>query len=342
MSLTAEQIVDLLTTTQKDLGRLEWVNLTTDLQEYVALPKILKKESVKFSGGIGIQWNVKVAYTNSAHNVGLFEEDSLKIGDGMKTASIPWRHCSAHYAFERREVLMNRGPYQIVDLYRSRRQDGQLSLAELMEQNFWGKPDDSTDEMTPYGVAYWVVKNSTEGFNGGNPSGFSDGCGGLSSVTYPRWRNWTAQYAEITREDLVRKWRKAATFTKFISPVEGPKDYNRGDRYGYYTNYNVIGPLEELLDDRNDNLGPDLATNDGKVLFRRLPVVWVPYLESDSTDPIYGINWGVFQPVFLDGDYLHEEKPQAVSNSHNVFAVYIDCTFNFRCTDRRRLFVLYK
>ena len=29
-----------------------------------------------------------------------------------------------------------------------------------------------TDKDTPFGLAYWVVKNAQEGFYGGNPAGF--------------------------------------------------------------------------------------------------------------------------------------------------------------------------
>lgn len=341
MALSAEQIVDLVTTTQRELGRMRWTDLTSDLQEYIALPQVLKKERVSFDSGVGIQWNVQVDHSNAAKNVGLYQVDDTNVGDTMKTANAPWRHTMTDYAFDRREISMNRSPSKIVDLVKTRRAASMISLAELMEENFWGKPVDSTDEVTPYGIDMWAVSNATEGFYGGNPSGFTSGVGNLSAVTYPRWRNWSATYTAISKVDLIRKWRKAGTYCRFKSPIK-ISDYNTGDRYGYYTNYDVVGAIEEILEDQNDNLGNDVASKDGAAMFRRRGITWVPYLDADSTDPVIGINWGVFKPVFLRGEYMREEPPARAAKQHNVFEVFVDCTYNFICKDRRKLFRLNK
>ena len=340
MALQADQIVDLVTTTQRDLGKLKWTDIYTPLQEYVALPSLLNKEKVSFSSGYGIQWNVMVGNSGAAKNVGLYAEDSTNVSDVMKLANIPWRHAVTSYAFEKREISMNGDPARIVELLKVRRTDAMLSLAELMEDNFWGKPVDSADNVTPYGVDYWITPNATEGFNGGAPTGFTD-VAGLNPATYANWRNWTAQYAEVTKEDLVRKWRKAATMTKFMSPVAQPQ-YNTGDRFGFYANYDTIAALEEILEDQNDSLGNDIASKDGLVLFRGNPVRWVPKLDADAKDPVIGINWGVFKPVFLKGEYLRESAPKEAANSHNTMEVFVDLTLNFECRDRRRTFRIQK
>jgi len=271
----------------------------------------------------------------------LYEPDSVNSTDGMATANAPWRHTTTNYAFDEREVMMNRTPARLVDLVKTKRVMSMGSLAKKMEINMWGKPTDSSDVKTPFGIKYWVVTNSTEGFNGGNPSGFSGGAGGLSSSTYSNWANWTANYTSVSETDLIRKWRKAATYTEFMPPVDVPQ-YNTGNQYGFYTNYDVIYLLEEALKDQNESLGMDIASTDGRTLFRKTPVVWVPYLDDDSTDPVYGINWGVFKPVFLQGMYLKEKAPRQAPNQHNVYEVFVDLTYNFICYDRRQLFVLYK
>lgn len=344
MSLAAENIVDLVTSTLKELGRLKVTDLMSDLQEHVALNQIITKKKTQFRGGVGIQWNIATAHNNSARHVGLYGVDDVNVGDGLVQASVPWRHSTWDWAFDRREIAMNQSdPEQIVDLIEERRLQGMVSGAELMEQTFWSKPADSTDEETPYGLLYWVVKNASEGFYGGNPSGFSAGCGGQSSVTYPRWRNWTATYAAVTKEDLVRKWRKASVYTVFKAPSGvNRKDYNTGDEYGYYTNYDVIGTLEEALEAQNDNLGNEINPKDGRLMFRQRPVNWVPYLDNDSSDPVYGINWGVFRPVFLKGEFMREEKPEKSAKQHTVYVCHTDTSWNTICYDRRRLFVLSK
>jgi hypothetical protein len=340
-TLTTDEIADLVTTTQKELGRLKWTDLTGDLQEYIAMPQLLKKEKVQFDGGQAIQWNFMVDDNGQARNTGLYEVDNYNVNDVMKTASIPWRHTNTNYAIDEREIAINgSAATKIVDLVKVRRVAAMVSLAKLMETDFWGKPASSADEVAPYGVDYWVVKNATEGFNGGIPSGFTD-VAGLSPTTYPRWKNWTAEYTSITKPDLVTKMRAAATKTMFRPPVD-VSDYNRGNRFGYYTNYDVVSSLETLVENQNENLGKDVASMDGAVMFRRNPVVWVPELDSDSQDPVYGLNWGVFCPVFLKGYYMKEDKARQHPNQHNSVVTDIDTSYNWKCTDRRRLFIINK
>jgi len=338
-TLQADDIVDLITITQKDLGKMRWTDLSYDLQEYVALPSLLQKEKVAYGSGYGMQWNVMTGTSGATKDVGLYEVDSVNVSDVMTTGSVPWRHMTTNYAIERREIAMNTGAAQIVDLVKIRRHDAMVDLAKHLESRFWSKPDTSADNLRVFGVPYWIVYNATEGFNGGNPSGFSGGAANLDSTTYTNWKNWTAQYTAGGSGDLVAKWRKAATFTNFKAPHAAPA-YGQAARYGYYTNYAVISDLENRLGGQNDNLGYDIASMDGKVVFRGTPVTWVPHLESFSGDPVYGINWGQFKPAFLSGEYLREEGPVKASNQHTVFQTHLDLTMNVMCTDRRSSFVL--
>lgn len=352
MALQADQIQDLITVTLKDLGRLKFTELASTLQEYHALGKLLDQYKVQYQSGTAIQYNIMLKQSGAAKNVGLFESDNVNIADVMTTANIPWRHCTTNYAFERREVQFNATPARIVELVKIRRTDAMISLAELMEKNFWQAPPTTSDTTHPYGIAYHVAKGSDgdNGFTGKNPfaqdgSQFSDSAGIDSSLSEnSAWRNYFADYDQVNKTDLVRKWRKASLFTNFKPPVP-VADYNTGSNYGYYTNYNVIGRLEEALEAQNDNLGNDIASKDGQLVFRQVPVMWVPHLESDATngtDPVYGINWGVLKPVFLSGEYMREEGPTQVPGQHTTMQVFVDSTLNFMCTDRRRNFLLSK
>lgn len=341
--LSADQIVDLVATTQKELGRMRWTDLATDLTEYEVLPRMLKKGKVKFQTGEGIQRNVMVDDSGAAKHVGLFNVDDVNVGDVMQQADVSWRHTTTNYAFDRREKGMNQGPQQIVDLIKIRRADSMISLAKLLEETFWSKPADSTDKVTPFGLDYWMVRDASEGFNGGNPAGFSDGAGNLDSSTYTRWANWTAQYADVTKADLVRKMRKAHRRTNFKSPVDIP-DYRegKGQRFRIYVNEETIAGMEDLGEAQNENLGRDLASMDGSMAFRKNPIVYVPYLDDDSANPVYMVDWGVLFIYFLRGEYLREEKPKQASNQHNVFESHVDLTWNSLCVNRRRLAVLSK
>jgi hypothetical protein len=340
MALQADDIADLVTGTLRELGRFKWTEIATDLQEYIALPQMLKKERVTFDSGYGIQWNVMLKHSGAAKMTGLYAVDNVNVSDVMTTATIPWRHTNTNYAIERREITMNRNPARIYNLVKVRRADAMISQAALMEEQFWGDPA-ATDEI--FGIKYWIVRSATAGFNGQNPTNFSGGPGGIdaSLTANKRWRNYTDRYVNISVADLVKKWRQAATKTMFMSPTPIPS-YNTGNRYGYYTNYDVIGELESALEARNSNLGNDIATKDGRLVFRQVPVTWAPYLDDDTTDPVYGINWGVFKPTFLSGEYMNETTIGKGSNQHTVAQTHIDNTLNIECRDRRRLFVIDK
>lgn len=340
MALQASDIGDLVALTQRELGRMKWTDISLSLQNYTAMPNLLRTEKVEFGSGQGIQWNVQVRNAGLARNVGLYETDNVNVQDVIVQANIPWRHTTVSYAIERREQAMNREPARIVELVKVRRHTALNDLAEIMEQNFWTKPTDSTDTVKPFGVPYWVVKNTSTGFNGTNPSGFTSGAGNISSSTYTAWANYTAQYTSVTKDDLIRKLRGAMTKTDFRAPNPHPDYARSGPRYGLYTNYDVLQPMEELLEAQNQNLGNDLASKDGMVIFRRTPVTWVPYLDSDTSDPVYGLDWSVFYPCFLSGEYMNEMVMPPSDRQHTVVNTHIDNSYNFKCADRRRNFVV--
>jgi hypothetical protein len=336
-TLQLSGVSDVLQAGLAELGEGKWTDLTTDLQEFVAVPNLLKKNRVVIQSGHSIQWDLITDHNNSARAVGLFASDRVDVPNGLTQGSMPWRHTIADYAFDHHEVTANEGARQIVSLIKARRHMAMVSMAEYMERRFWRVPD-TTDEVNPHGVPYWIVKNATEGFNGGAPSGYTT-VAGLNPSTLSRWKNYTAPYTAVTYEDLIAKWWKAATYTKFKAPVQSPT-FNTGDQYGYYTTYTVYAGLKNLLMAQNEDLGSDLDSQDGNPTFRRVPVTWVPVLDEDTTNPVYGINWGEFKTAILGNWWMKETVLDRVPGQHNVSAVYIDSSFNWICRNRRRNFVL--
>jgi hypothetical protein len=276
-----------------------------------------------------------VAHNDSARNSRLYDEDERGIKNVMQTGQVEWRHTTANWGYDIRELAMCSGASEIVSILKERRVSGLVSLAEKMEENVWGTPADADDDLTPHGVDYWIVENASEGLYGTNR--FGSTTGGINPTTYDQWCNWTAQYTTVNKTDLVRKWRKAFYFCKFRSPVPTPT-HNWGGSRGYYTNYSVLGTIEELLEAQNDSLGKDIASMDGSAVFRGTPITWVPYLEDDTKNPLIGISWQHFRPVFLRGLYMTESKPKEGKDSHMTRYVDIDCTYNFVCRNRREQF----
>lgn len=341
ITLTDTDIVDLTTTTLKELGRMKFTQIAQRIQDYEVAQRIFKKDKVQFSGGTGISRNVMTDYASSARQTGLYEKDNVNVGDVMATISIPWRHTTNSYAFERREITMNSGDpaSTIVDLLKVRRSDCLLSTVEQFEQQFWNKPTDSTNVLDVYGVPYWIVKNDTVGFSGAAPSGFSAGAGGLLN---PRWQNWSGKYTTISKADLILKMRNAHRKIQFKSPIDTPSyRMGSGQSYRIYVNEPTLVGLESVGESQNEQLGRDIASMDDNLVFRKNPIVWVPYLDSDTSNPVYFIDFNQFAPVFLNGEFMRETEVKPVPGQHNTFAVFVDTTWNVLCTDRRRQAVLH-
>lgn len=339
--LNDTDIIDLTNLTLKELGRMKFNQIATRLQEYHMMGKMLKDEKQEFEGGTGIQRTIMVDHSGAARMVGMFQTDTVNVADQTVLMSIPWKHTTTNYAYERREMLMNKGAAKIVDLLKVRRADAMISLAETLETQGWSKPSDSNDVANAFGVKYWIVKNATAGFNGGNPSGFTSGAGAVSSTTVTRWANYTAPYTSVSKPDLIDAMRTAARKIVFKSPIS-IDDFRRGagDTYRIYTNEATLKAMESVGEAQNENLGRDLASMDGTLTFRKNPIFWVPKLDADTDNPVYMINWAWFNPVFLSGDYMRETSPSLAANQHNVFVVHVDLTWNMLCTNRRAQAVL--
>ncbi len=340
MSLTDEQIVDLGKTTQRELGRMRFSEIATKIQNYEVMGRIMKRDKIGFQSGTAIQHNIMVDDSGSAKQTTLFAKDVVNIPDVMQNIVVPWRHTTGNWGWERREMLMNRGRAKIVSLSKVRRTASMISVAAKMEHEFWTAPSGSSDTDI-YGVPYWCPRaTGTPAFNASHLSGFSD-TGGLSKTDFPRWRNWAGGYTNVTKTDLITKMRTAIRKCQFKPPVDIP-DYRKGSgaRYRIYCNETTIQKLEDLGEAQNENLGRDLAPMDGKMAFRSFPVVWVPQYDSDTDNPVYGLDFNFIHPVFLKGDYLRESEPAKAPESHNTFVVHVDLTWNVLCDSIRSLFVL--
>ena len=344
-NLQATGLADLVATTLNELGENKFTDMMSDYQDTVALKRLMKKNKTTFKAGTEIQFNAMVDHNHSARYVPLGAPDIVDINNVMITGKIPWRHMTWNFAIERREIAMNRAPRQIVDLVKTRRLAALGSAIIKFEEQFWKTPS-VDDDLLPYGIPTYIVKSNTaasaanaDGFNGSVPSGWTN-VANINPTTYPRWKNYATQYTAVTKDDLIRKWRRASVKTNFKPLIDGMPTYNTGDDYLFATNYSVMGPLEESLEAQNDNLGNDIASKDGMVMFKRAPVLYVKELELDTTNPVYGINFGELSCVGLLGEWMHETQIAVDSERHTMSTTHTDCTYNMQCRNRRRQFVL--
>ena len=345
-----ENIHDLVENTLHLYERNVWTDISMPLQQYVAMSNSILGKRVSVSGGDQLQWQIKVRNTAGAKNTALYATDEVNVADTTKHALLDWTFQTVNFSYDSFEKCFNQGPARILDFLKTRMHDALSSLAELMEDNLWGMPADDTTEsekLKPKGIPYWIVPNATKGFNGSVPTGHTN-VAGLSPTAYPNWRNWTDTYKAFTKKDLIKKMREAHVRTGFKEPVDHPGKIN-GRSYRICTTYEVIGELETILEQQNENLGNDIASKDGQVMFRRTPVTWIPYLDENAgaatvhkANPIYGIDLNQFSCVVQDGKFMVRTKPEKVSNQHRVRAVFYDSIMQYRCKNRRSNFMLYQ
>jgi hypothetical protein len=342
MSLAYSSIDDAVLLTQENLvKRGAFVDLQTDVQDHVAVREMWKDRQKKFAGGLNWEWQLQISHNYSARAVGAFETDGSEVLDTMIKASVEPRHVNAHYIYDQHEPDFQRGGLSIVDLVNTRYVAMMVSFYEYLETVLWSKPADSTDEKTPYGLAYWIIKNATEGFNAENPTGFALGRGNVDSTVYTRWANWADDYDAVSKEDLIRKMRKGSRMVNFRSPITHSTPELGAMKNGIYTNDAVVGLMEEVVESQNMNLGNDLASRDGQTLFKSTPIVYVPKLNADTENPVYMIDWKWMAIGVMAGWENNLGKPYMVPGKHLVRRVDLDCTLQCVCTDLRRQAVFY-
>ena len=350
-NLTPEQIDDLVATTMEHMiAKGKFTNLLSDLNDYVAVRELMNRHKTVFQGGMDWTFNLAIAADNKGNDTAkatkLFDTDSSNRIDVIKKGKVSPRYITANYVYDVRESALNSGDMvQRINFVKEKMNLMYQSFYDLMENFFWGAPKDSGEaEVNPYGIKYWILPAaaSTEygSFEAVNPA-VGGARAGIDSTANERWANWSAQYAAVSKDDLVKKMRYAARKTQFRSPLN-IGEVKLGTGRGIYVGIDALTELEDLLEKQNMNLGNDLAAKDGKTLFKGNPVHHVPFLDSDATDPIYMLDWSTISLGILSGWDKKVSKPTPVADMHNVRQVFLDTTANFVCTNLRNQAVLTK
>ena len=345
MGLQVEDIADIVAMVKDAEDRNTYTLLTTELQKYPAMKQLFKGQSKRERGGEQLSFNAMVASNESAQTTSLFAEIDVSQADLFKVGRVPWRHVTNYYLFDEREPVLNSRPDDLVDIVSGRRTDCFVDLAVKFEQWFWEKPtgSEAADDKPIFGIQYWcpiVVTTAAGAFQGGDPAGHSAGAAGLPVATYPNYQNWSAQYTAVSEDDFIVALELATWKCDFRNPVAIPGEV--GSNYGFYTTYDTFRQCRVIARNRNDDLGFDLGTTNPTYMGNE--IMAVPYLEANyaSADPFYGIDWGVFRPTFLRGEWMNEVTVKRPGKQHRVVVIFVDSTLNIECKNRRKLFGLAK
>lgn len=339
-TLQYADIDDAVLLTQENLIKEgAFLDLQTDITDHVAVRELWKGRQKKFDGGNDWQFQAQIAGNGSTRAVGLFETDGTALADTMIEGYMQPRHVNACYIYDQREKSFQQGGKAIVDLVETRYTAMMVDFYDYLEAVLWACPL-ASDTKTPHGISYWVTKGTSgqEGFYGLDPTGYTAiGRAHILSSAQARWRNWAADYATVSTEDLVRKIDNAMMATQFRSVVEHAQPDVGSAKTGIYANRVTALLLKELLASQNMNLGSDLIGP--TPLLKGNPITYVPKLDDDTTNPVYVLDWRWLAIGVLSGWEENLSKPYPVPGKSKVRRVDLDCTLELVCTNLRKQMV---
>lgn len=346
--LTPERLADLQTATQASFEKIRFTEIATDLREYHVFPNLVLFKDEKGASsrmetrdaGTKIEYKAMVQHSGASRVTGMNAVDDPVKVNVLQTATIPWRHTTTQWGQLQQELAMNSSqPEQIVDIELATDKAALISLAVLMENQFWGAPLDSSDETSTYSIFTWFPKSASTGFVGAFPSGFTTL--GLASE-HARWKHYVDAYANLTTDDAFYKLWLMMLRTKFKNPVAGIPNLDNGMDRGVYMNTPTYVAFAQGATRQNDNVGYDLAKAQGITLFMNNPLMIVPKLDADTTDPICQLDWGTLKYIALKGWWLRRLTIKNYPGQHLTDAKFIDSTFNLACWNRRKNGIMAK
>lgn len=363
MGVKNSDLTDLIATTLEDLPE-QYFEVTWDNNDY-EFCRIYQNERMDVDGGTSIKRKVMLDHSGNARYRRLYDTDEPGVSDVMETIDVPWTQIGTHYSWDKLEILRNKSNAKgFIKLIKARRIDGLWSLANKIEERAWKTPTNSSDDLYPYGVPYYLnavdADSTTAGFVG-KTIRYQDGstgtsCAGLDANTNSRWKNYAATYNQVDNE-LLRAFRKAFMKTKFKAPlfINDPAQKRQGAKR-VYTNADVATELQDLADQRDDRhtgkeiLGNIRIDDGGLVYLNRLPVIYISQLDDmtdpetgDTMDPIYCVDFRKFIPIVQEDYWLDEGEPMTDRGQHTTFTVFLDGSHNNLCVNRREAgFVMTK
>lgn len=358
------QLLDLTATTQKNLPNLQF-EVALKNQQYNVINRWFAADRVQIESGTQIERNIILDPQGNAKHVRLFQKTAHAVPDLHKKITAPWVQVQTSWSIERREALRNRRPAMYISLLQSRRVAAVIELANLLEERAWKAPQNTTDDLNPRGLPFWLSQNtnlgtlSTGAFDGVTIR-YGDGTtatdkGGIDGAAAgnENWRNWTAVQKELIPatpvsldipNSFVQNFRKAFHATNFKGPMTAEGMFTGpSSNFRIYMPLGILVEFEELATRANENIGRDLDPFHNVTTFKRVPVFYENQLDGlnaglDTTNThghIYAVNHANFFPITLEGDWMRMGDPMTDVEQSNVMTTQIDGSYQYFCKNVR-------
>ena len=182
-------------------------------QRWVALNKWFAEDKVQLAGGERISHRIQLNPQGNSRHLLPYERVPINVIDHMSTITAPWVRAHTRWTIDSAEMMRNRGPSRLIDLFQSRRKGAAVDYAKFLEKAAWNAPVNASDARHPYGLAYWLSKVNanvdTTGDFIGQTVRYQDGStstvkGGIDAVPNDHWQNWAFTYDSINEDFLLR------------------------------------------------------------------------------------------------------------------------------------------
>jgi hypothetical protein len=341
MPIRPHDVPDFVTLTIDNYKKGKWERAIDEYPQY-ATARILSSKGMDEMGGAKLKWPLQTGTVNNARLAGLFDVDSTQVGTLASMAEVPWSCVTTSWAYDIYEDMFQDDALTIVNQIKMRENDALANLVVVNEGYFWGAPTSASDTR-PAGVPYWIVKDATTAVDGdftaNLPSGHTT-VAGIDPATVEGHRNWAFGYTAVTIDDLIRKIKRAMRNTMFEPPVPHPQlaFSGKADKE-IWTTEDVLASMETECENRNENHGNELTKFVNNVVVGGVPVRISWHLNAtDSSDPVYGIDWSYFRPFKKRGGY-NQRTLKNSPTQRNVREVHYDNWYNYACFSRKRMWV---
>lgn len=205
-------------------------------------------------------------------------------------------------------------------------------------------PDQHPDQMR--GIPYWVTGNDSVtdlDMNGGNdPTGFSEGAGGITKAQESRWPNAVAKFSKISQDDFFDKISQFLNRVRTMAVVPNPQLTPETPNRLIYVQEPVKRAVERYYTVANEQVGTDGGQYRGANYYKQMPIaIWHAMSQPGSpvrpsTGTVRLIDWATFELVVHEAFDQKITGPEKLPNIPGQRVVYNETWWALKCTRRDR------
>lgn len=355
--MDASALADLINATRRKQPQ----NVLSDASEALVAYSaawFMRKSMRKLGGATMFEFDVDAADgPGNARWIGPYQPDVVNANDTTVKGALPMAKGETSVMIDEWETEVNGSTERLWDIVRQKEKKAMQDWAWNAERTLWRQG--VSGDKAPYGVLTFLTYTAPTNadlvdFTGGNPTNFSAGYAGISSTTYPRWKNCCFKYTAADADDLIDKATKAKMATAWMSPFPVQGELQTQDRVWLTTRNNSVLLMKKAREN-NNNIGADVVAYgvervDGQkvpalptVHVAGHPVIHVPYFDETGTElsanPFIGLDFSTIHTMVGTDQsgpmFLRRNKAFQAPTMRHVTIMSWDSIVQFKNVKRR-------